>query len=170
MRVGNILMLLAVYAMLSVVVLLLLLQSGCAPKPGGPSWAAATSIARADAKVQVSIPHSDAFGKELLTSARTDLKEADLASQRQAEETRMVEASFTRFRSYWYVKLGVFIGNAVKWLLISYAALGVVVVVLGVLNPFKGAVGLGSEIVRAIPIMNPFAWLRDWLQARKAAA
>jgi hypothetical protein len=53
------------------------------------------------------------------------------------------------------------------WVVTIWALCGVASIFLG-LNPLSGLFSVSREIVRFVPFMNPFAWIRDMLQKRSA--
>lgn len=61
----------------------------------------------------------------------------------------------------WYVRWGRFIERMLWIIGIAWMALGVLSVVCGLGNPLGWAFTLSRELVRLIPAMNLFAWVRD---------
>lgn len=158
-----------------------------APKPD-PVVSASDGLAgvvahteSAERHVQNAIPHADATGKVQLSAASDEhkaamdsageTKAALLAVQQQADSLRQQvadgQASYQKLDGKWYVTWGRRIEKALWTIGIAWLVLGVGSVVLGLGNPLGWGVKAGKEIVRAIPGMNPFAWVRDWLIGRR---
>lgn len=174
---------------------LLILLAGCAasftaPKPDrvvSASEGLAGVVAHtesAERHVRNAIPHADATGKVQLSAASDEhkaamdsageTKAALVAVQQQADSLRAQvnasEASYAQLEDRWYVRWGRRIEKALWTIGIAWLVLGVCSVVLGLGNPLGWGVKAGKEIVRAIPGMNPFAWVRDWLLSRRQGA
>lgn len=139
---------------LALILALLLTLTGCARKSAAPSiHATGTHLARADAKIEGAIPHTDDFGKPLLTSARTDLKAADSSNNEAARLHAQLEEAHRRLEGRWYVRLGRWIDRMIKLLILGWFILGVG----GMLLTGFGGGGLGFTAGRWILSMLPLA-------------
>ncbi|WP_428937764.1 hypothetical protein [Fontivita pretiosa] len=135
----------------------------------------------AERHVQRAVPHSDSTGKVYLAAASDEHKEVLLdaeqtkvaiqATQRQItslnDQINRQELGYQRLESRWYVVWGRRIDRAVWIIGVSWLILGVASVVLGMGSPLGWGAKLGKEIVRLVPAMNVFAWLRDWIKRRR---
>ncbi len=154
---------------LIVVTIIALALFGCKPiKPytanaSGESVAKSTAfIAAASANIDAAKPDAGKTGKVLLTVANGQLsnatKENDAASnQIHATQRELAEAKSDLAKErehYLGHKLRVIIWWVVGIASGLYLALGL----LGAFLPFGG---IGSTILRILPVSNPFAWIRD---------
>jgi hypothetical protein len=67
----------------------------------------------------------------------------------------------------WYVKWGQRIERALWFIGISWLLLGVLSIVLGVGNPLGWGTIIGKNIIRLLPLANPFSWVRDYIKSRR---
>ncbi len=131
--------------------------------------------------VTSAIPHADSTGRIHLRSASDEHREvlnqiqevrsALAMTQHQiavlSGSLKQSEANLQRLDGRWYVTWGRWIERALWIIGIGWLVLGVMSVLLGLGNPVSWSVSLGKEIVRLVPAMNLFAWLRDWLVKRR---
>lgn len=73
---------------------------------------------------------------------------------------------YESLRDDWWTRYG---GQTVKrwllWITVGWFVVGLLAVLSG-LNPLGMGARVGREIVRLVPFMNPFSWIRDWLVRR----
>lgn len=79
-----------------------------------------------------------------------------------------LKEQFEKLNAKWFVRWGKWIENAVKILIGSWIALGVLSVIFGMGNPLSWPYAIGREIIRFLPLANPFSWTRDLINRRKA--
>jgi hypothetical protein len=77
------------------------------------------------------------------------------------------DARVQRLENRWYVRWGRRIERAFWIITIGWLVMGVASILLGLGNPLGWGMRLSREIVRLIPLMNPFTWVRDALLRRK---
>ena len=99
---------------------------------------------------------------------------ADVGTQLSKAKTAADEndAKLNHLRNQWYVTWGIWIEKALWTIGLIWLACGVLSVLAG-FGPMASmgwVMAISKEIVRFVPIMNPFAWIRDYLMARKALA
>jgi hypothetical protein len=119
---------------------------GCAPAPAA-SAVTGSALARADARVESAIPHSDSTGQELLGMARKDLSVAAASSTETADRLDAAEQAKAALEGKWYVKGGRWaehIWRGFKWLV---ALLSLAFIIGGVM---KGQPGLVAQITGII--------------------
>ena len=168
-----------------VLLIVALLLAGCAHSTSTPpitlaSEGVAGIVAHtesAERDVQNAIPHTDATGKVQL-SAASDEHGAILMSAVKTraaldaadKQAQAAAAALSRLEGRWYVHWGRWIEH-VLWIIgVSWLVLGVAAMFLGMGNPLSWTGWLGEELVRLLPLMNPFSWVRDWIAARRAQA
>ena len=78
---------------------------GCASAPAA-SAVTGSALARADARVESAIPHSDSTGKELLGMARKDIGVAAVSSTETADRLESAEQARAALEGKWYVRCG----------------------------------------------------------------
>ena len=165
---------------------------GCAaipstPKPD-PVGAAGDGMAgvvahthSAQRHVENAIPHADTTGKTYLTAAsdehqevfvsaaavKSALIEAQVQARQQTEVLANQRHAHELLQAKWYVVWGRRIERLLWVVGIAWLILGIASVVLGIGNPLSWTQWLGKEIVRFVPLMNPFSWLRDWINTRR---
>lgn len=151
-------------------ILLLTAIIGCKAKPylagkGATDLARAQStFAAAAANVDAAKPHADATGQELLTVAQDQhaLGQEQLAGA--AKEMNRMQKSIldvTNRLNYWLDSFWSYRQIKYFWIIVGGATL--VWLILGFLSIYLPVGGVGSSIIRALPLMNPFAWVRDQL-------
>jgi hypothetical protein len=137
----------------------------------------------AENHVQSAIPYADSAGKIYLVAASQEhglvLGSADQAqsSLRMAEQSvqslngslAQQHTQYAQLESRWYVRWGRRIERALWIIGIGWLITGIAAVILGLGSPLGWGVKLGKELVRLVPMMNLFAWMRDWINARRTA-
>ena len=178
----------SIWVLLCIIVSLYGCQLSPVPQVQQPIVAALDGVAgvvahteSAQRHVTSALPHADSTGKIHLRSASDEHQEvldqaqevrsALATTQHQIADLqsslRQSEANLQRLDGRWYVTWG----RRIEWALwiigIGWLVLGVMSVLLGLGSPLGWGVSLGKEIVRLVPAMNVFAWLRDWLVKRR---
>lgn len=185
----------ALFWMLTHLLLMLLaiMLSGCAKHGFAPersviqaSEGVAGIIAHTESAqrhVESAKPHSSSTGKVLLQAATEEHSEVLLSASQvraaldQAQNrfeivaSQLAEARTTYqvLVSKWYVVWGKRIERGIWYLAVGWLAAGILSVLLGVGSPLKMGVWLGKEIIHLAPAMNVFAWIRNWIEQRRAA-
>lgn len=75
------------------------------------------------------------------------------------------DKAYEQLAGKWYVVWGKWIERILWTLAIGWGVLGILSVVLGMGNPLGWASTASKEIVRLMPAANPFAWIRDGINA-----
>lgn len=75
------------------------------------------------------------------------------------------DKAYEQMRAKWYVVWGVWIERILWTLAIGWGVLGILSIILGLGNPIGWTAKLGKEIVRLLPAMNIFAWIRDGINS-----
>jgi hypothetical protein len=103
---------------------------------------------------------------EQSAAIRSDAK--DVQSQLTTAQTIVatLEAEIHRYERNRWVSVALWCQKAFWIVLTVWAAAGIFAILAG-LSPLSGIQRLGQEIVRLIPAMNIFSWIRDKLQARR---
>jgi len=159
--------------------------AGCATRPATqPISLAAEGVAgivahteSAERDVQNAVPHTDATGKVHLSAASdehgailigaTKTRAALDAADKQA---KAAAEALSNLEGRWYVRWGRWIEHALWIIGLSWLALGVAAMFLGMGNPLSWTAWLGEELVRLLPMMNPFSWVRAWITAHRTGA
>lgn len=123
---------------------------------------AQSTFAAAAANVDAAVPHSDATGKELLkvsltqhSSGQVSLASASKEMQRLQQHDLDATNRLNAERAHW---VGYRARVAIWWIV---GIAGVSWLGLGIASIFLPVGGIGSAVIRALPFMNPFAWVRD---------
>ncbi len=106
-----------------------------------------------------------AVAKKKLDQANKDLNSAQAE---QAVLTKRVEEEtnkYLKLAAKWYVVGGVW-AERIFWAVVAaYVAAGIASIVFALMG--GGWPAIGKSIVRALPFMNPFTWIRDLLLRRR---
>jgi hypothetical protein len=119
---------------------------GCASAPA-PAAAAGSSLARAGARVESAIPHTDDTGKQLLGEARKDIEDAAQGIDATADRLESAEQARAALEGKWYVRCGhrlEAIWRIGKWII----GLSAVAFIVG--GILKGQSGLVSQLTGII--------------------
>lgn len=170
---------------LPLILLLACVLAGCsASKKPAPITAVGNAIARADAhtdsaaaRVEEAKPHSNNIGKALLDVAGKELAAAgvdhiEAASQLEqaAKDHNFERARADKAEGFWGYRWGKRIQAWLTLIIVTWATLGVVSIVTGVMaGPWiNGALAtVCKEIIRWLPLAAPFSWVRDMIRSRK---
>ena len=153
---------------------------------GGAQTGVAGIVAHTESaqrNVEQAVPHADDVGKVSLAAAGQEHKavlvEASKTSASLTEAGTKVrelddqladsQTRYAQLEARWYVRWGRWLTRAFWIVVISWLVLGVGAIALGIGNPLGWASSLGKEIVRLLPAMNVFAWIRDWIAAKRSA-
>lgn len=179
-----------VYAALALAFLIGCTSRGPAPDIYKPLATAGEDLAAAKAHVEGARrlvegakPHADDTGRALLDAAnlehgaatvcagkaQVDLAEARAAADRMGKALADAGAKLEALSGRWYVVWGKRIELALWAIGVSWLVAGVLSVVLGMGNPLGWGARLGKEIIRILPGMNIFAWIRDYFASKREA-
>lgn len=127
----------------------------------------------AEHHVQAAIPESSPTGQVHLQSASDEhsfvLTEADDVSRELKQARADYAATYddlTTLKAKWYVRWGIRIQRWFWIGLLTWGGLGIASVVLGAVSPLGLGFRISKEIVRFLPFMSPFAWIRDRYRRR----
>jgi hypothetical protein len=137
----------------------------------------------AENHVQSAVSYTDSAGKIYLVAASQEhglvLNSADQAKSSLQSAQRTVQTlndaigeqrtRYTLLERRWYVRWGRWFERALWVIGFSWLITGIAAVILGMGNPVGWGVKLGQELVRLVPAMNLFAWVRDWINRRRNA-
>lgn len=175
---------------LALLALAVLCMTGCAAAPSvSPlreaipamtSTIATATAANEDAVGHVAraIPHADSVGHAELDGAqaahsvvRTALRDqsaelTELTQRINTIETQIgkLQLAYDTLQARWYVRWGVWIERLFWWILVGWAAIGIVGVLLPLLCPGSIIATIGNQLMLLIPFANPISLIGSLLK------
>jgi hypothetical protein len=73
-----------------------------------------------------------------------------------------VTAAFAEYKGLWRHRAADWIWNALIWVATAWIAVGLFAVIGGICNPATFAFQASRWLIHALPLMNPFSWMKDF--------